>query len=186
MKSVPLNGDVFVSDLFLGDLNVFNSLFWDILRNVLSEIFNSVVVSYCDFFGDSLDFSLLSVFDLLDLLGNSFNFGLILVFDDLLLEGNVFDSALSFNHFFASINGGSNDLSIGGHGSGGWDGSGGSIVSSSDGVFFADSAGSTSIVVGGSGSGGGDIVGSGGGDVSSVSIGIACDIVGGSGGVVGA
>jgi len=57
--------------LFDWDLDVFNSLFWDVLRNVLSEIFNSVVVSDGDFLGDGLDLSLLSVLDLLDDLGNS-------------------------------------------------------------------------------------------------------------------
>ena len=114
IRVIPLNGDVFVSDLFLWDLNVFYSFLWDVLRDVLSEIFHSVVVCNSDLFRNSLDFSLLSVLDFLHLLGHSLHFGLVLVFDDLLLEGHVLDSALPFYHFFACVHGSADYLGISG------------------------------------------------------------------------
>lgn len=97
--------------MFLGDLNVFDSLFGDILRNVLSQILNSIVVGDSDFLRNGLNLSLLSVFNLLDLLGDSFNLGLILIFHDFLFKGNVFDSALALNNLFSSVDSSSNDLS---------------------------------------------------------------------------
>lgn len=90
------------------------------MRDILSKIFNSVVVSDSDFFRDGLHLSLLSVLHLLDLSGDSLNLGLVLVFDDLLFEGDVFDSALSLDDFLASVDCGANNSSnsiVGGGGS---------------------------------------------------------------------
>lgn len=113
MRGVPFDRDVFVSNCFFGNLNVFYSLFRNILGNVLSEIFNGIVIGDSDFLGNVLNLSFLSVLDLLDLLGNSLNFGLVLVLDDLLLEGHVFDSAFTLNDILSSINGGSNNIGSG-------------------------------------------------------------------------
>ena len=113
VDNLSLNRDVFVSDLFLGNLNIFNFLFRNVLRNVLSKILNGIVVGNSDLTRDGLNFSFFLVFDSLDLLGNSLDFGLILVLNDLLLEWNVFDPAFSLDDFFASVDGGSNNFGSG-------------------------------------------------------------------------
>lgn len=110
VHDLSLDGDVFVSDLLLGDLDVLDSLLGDVLRNVLTKILNGIVVSDGDFSGDSLDLSLFSVFGLFHFFGDSFDFSLVLVFDDFLFEGDVFDSAFSLDDFFASVDGGANDI----------------------------------------------------------------------------
>lgn len=70
---IPFDWNVFISDLFFGDLNVLNSLFRDILRDVLPQILNGIVISDSDFLRNGFNLPLLSVFDLLNLFGNSFN-----------------------------------------------------------------------------------------------------------------
>lgn len=112
MEGLPLDGDVLVADLFLGDLDVLDPLFRDVLGNVLSEVFNSVVISDSDLLGDGLDLPLLTVFHLLDLLGDTLHLGLILVFHDLLLEGHVLDPALTLDHLLASVDSSANHLGL--------------------------------------------------------------------------
>jgi hypothetical protein len=77
MKEIPFNGNIFISNLLFGDLDVLDSLFWDILRNVLPEIFNGIVISDSNFFGDCFNLSLLFVFNLFNLFGDPLNFSLI-------------------------------------------------------------------------------------------------------------
>ena len=91
--------------------NVFDLFFWDILRNVLSEIFDSIVISHGNFSRNLFDSDFISVFSDSSSFGDSLDFSLIFVFDDFLLEWNVFDSALSFNHFFCSVNNSVNNRS---------------------------------------------------------------------------
>eukprot|EP00178_Gracilaria_changii_P004745 TRINITY_DN1774_c0_g1_i1.p3 TRINITY_DN1774_c0_g1~~TRINITY_DN1774_c0_g1_i1.p3 ORF type:complete len:132 (-),score=11.04 TRINITY_DN1774_c0_g1_i1:222-617(-) len=111
MNDLSFDRNVFVSNLFLGNLNIFYSLFRYILRNVLSQIFNSVVIGNCDLTRNSLDFSLFLVFNSFDLLGNTFNLSLVFVFNDLLFEGNILDSAFSLDDLFSSVDGGSDNVS---------------------------------------------------------------------------
>lgn len=86
---------------FLGD--VFDLSFWDVLRNVLSEIFDGIVIGDGNFPRDLLDSNFFSVFGNFSSLGYSLYSAVILIFNDFLFERNVFDSALAFNHFFSSV-----------------------------------------------------------------------------------
>jgi hypothetical protein len=128
MDNLSFNWDVFVSDVLLGNLDVINSLFRDILRNVLSKILYSIVVSDSHLFGDGLDFSFFSIFNFFDFLWYSFNLSLILIFNNLLFKGNIFNSALSFDYLFACVDSCANDMAIRNNGAGrivvggsGWD-----------------------------------------------------------------
>lgn len=109
--NIPFNGNIFVSNLFLGNLNIFDDLFRYVLRNVLSKILNGIVVSDSDFLGDGFNLALLFVFHLFDFLWDTFDLGLILVFDDLLFEGHIFDTTLTLDDFLACVDCGSNNLS---------------------------------------------------------------------------
>jgi hypothetical protein len=111
-KGLPLDGDVLVADLLLGDLDVLDSLLRDVLGNVLSEVFNSVVISDSDLLGDGLDLPLLTVLHLLDFLGDTLHFGLVLVLHDLLLEGDVLDPALTLDHLLASVDSSADHLGL--------------------------------------------------------------------------
>ena len=110
--SVPLDGDILVPDLFLGDLNILDPLLRDILGDVLSEVLDGVVVGDGDFFGDGLDLAFLAVFHLFDLFGDTFDLGLVLVLHNLLLEGDVLDAALTLDDFLTSVDSGSDNLSL--------------------------------------------------------------------------
>ena len=144
------------------------------MRNVLTKILNGIVVSDSDFPGDRLDLSLFSVFGLFHFFGDSFDFSLVLVFDDFLFEGDVFDSAFSLDDFFASVDGGANDiLSV--------LASAADCVLSSGVVVGLVGVGACSVVVGG-GSGGvaGDVAGGGGGYSSAdcvVGAGVVVDVL---------
>lgn len=128
MHNLSFNWNVLVPDLFLWYLNVFDSLFWDVLRDVLSEIFNGIIVSYSDLLWNVLNFSFFSIFYFFSFFGDSLDGGLILVFNDLLFKGNILNSAFSLNDFFSSINSGSYDLSVSGSYGGGWNTGRGGIV----------------------------------------------------------
>ena len=170
VDNLSLNRNVFISDLFLGNLDIFDLLLRNILRDVLSEIFNGIVVGDSDLTRNSLDLSFLLVLNSLDLLGDSLHLGLVLVFKDLLLEWNVFDSALSLDHLFAGVDGGADNLFPTGSHSGfnsfsvaalDWDSSSDSFDS------LSSISGSFSVGIARLGDGGGDVVGVGGGDVLS-------------------
>lgn len=103
MIALPLDGDILIADLFLGNLNVFDGLLGHILRDVLPQILDSVVVSHGDFFGDLLDLPLFPVFDLLGGPGDSLDLGLVKIFDHLLLEGHIFDPTLALDDFLAMV-----------------------------------------------------------------------------------
>ena len=85
------------------------------MRNVLSEVLDSVVISHGHFLGDGLNLPLFLVLHLLHLLGHSLHLGLILVFNDLLLEGHVLDPALALDHFLAGVDSGANNLGAADH-----------------------------------------------------------------------
>jgi hypothetical protein len=143
MNNLSLNWDVFVSNVLFRDLNVIDSFFRDILRNVLPKILYGIVVSDSDFLGDVLNFSFFSIFNLFHFSWHSFNSSLILVFNDLLFEGHVFNSALSLDDLFTSVDGGANNVTrnnlgrivvglwdvggVGGGEVGGWDVVGGGV-----------------------------------------------------------
>jgi hypothetical protein len=98
--------------LFFWDLDVFDSGFWDVLGNVLSQIFDCVVVSDGHFSWDGLDFSFFLVFSNFSGLGDSFHSGLILVFDHFLLEGDIFNSAFSLDDLFSGVDCGVDNLLV--------------------------------------------------------------------------
>ncbi len=110
VDDLSLNWNVFVFlDLsFSGD--VFDGLLGNVLRNVLSQVLNGVIVGLGDFSWDGFDSLFLSVFSDFSGLGDSLDSDLVLVFNDFLLEWNVFDSALTLDDLFASVNNGVNDL----------------------------------------------------------------------------
>lgn len=122
VNDLSLNGDVFIADLLLGDLNILDPLLRNVLRDVLPEVLNGVVVSDSDLLGNGLNLPLFPVFDLLDLLGDSLDLGLVLVLDDLLLEGNVLDPALPLDDLLAGVHSSRNGHCGGSHnlGAAGW------------------------------------------------------------------
>ena len=115
MGGVPLDGDVLVPDLFLGDLDVLDPLFGNVLGDVLAKVLDGVVVGDCDLAGDGLDLPLLLVFDPLDLLGDPLDLGLVLVLDNLLLEGDVLDPALSLDDLLSGVDCGPHHLGAASH-----------------------------------------------------------------------
>ena len=112
VDDLSFDWDVLVSlDLsFLGDILDF--FFGDVLRNVLPEVLDGIVVGDTDFAGDFFDPLLFSVLSDFSGPGDSFNSGFILVFDDLLLEGDVLDSALSLDHFLGGVHSGVHNLGL--------------------------------------------------------------------------
>ena len=103
MNDLSLDGDVLVLFNFALLGNIFDLLFRDVLRNVLSEIFDSVVVSDSNFSRNLFDSDFFSVLSDSSSLGNSFDLGLILVLDNFLLERHIFDSAFALDDLFSSI-----------------------------------------------------------------------------------
>ena len=127
-KIVPLNRNIFVSDLLLGDLNVFNLFLRDILRNVLSKILNCIVVGNGNFTRNCLNLLFFFVFNSFHLLWNSLNLCLILILKNFLFEGNILNSAFSLDNFFSSVNSCSNDFCSAGN----WNSSSDSSLNSFD------------------------------------------------------
>ena len=152
-KHVPLNRDVLVSHVLLGHLHVFNGLLGHVLRNVLPQILNGVVVSNSDLFRDLLDLTLFPVLNLLDGLGDTLKLGLVLVFDNLLLKGHILDPALTFDHILAGADGSSNGSASHLLGGGSTDNSS-VICGSGSGASIACNIGGSGIYIVGSSSGG--------------------------------
>lgn len=100
---VPFDWDVFVFFNFSLFGDVFDLFFWDVLWDVLPEIFNGIVIGDCNFPWDFLNDLFLPVFGDGSFLGDSFNSSLILVFDNLFLKWNVFDSTFTLDHFFSCV-----------------------------------------------------------------------------------
>lgn len=90
--------------------NILNSLLGDVLRNVLSQIFNGVIVGFSNLSWNALDSLLLSIFSHSSGLWHSLHSHFILIFDDFLLEWNILNSALALDHFFPSVNSGVDNL----------------------------------------------------------------------------
>jgi len=111
MNNLSFDWDVFISNLFFGNLNILNLFFRHVLGNILSEIFDSVIISNCNFFRNCLNFPFLFIFHFFNFFWHSLHFCLVLVFDHFLLKRNIFNSTFSFYHFFSSINCCSNNLS---------------------------------------------------------------------------
>lgn len=109
---VPFDGDVFVADLFFGYLDVLYFFFGDVLRDVLAEVLDSIVVSDCHLSGDGLHLPFLLVFNSFHLLWHTLHLGLVLVFHNLLLERHVLDSALPLDHLFSCVHSCANDLGV--------------------------------------------------------------------------
>ena len=107
---VPFDWDVFVFFNFSLFGDVFDLFFWDVLWDVLPEIFNGIVIGDCNFPWDFLNDLFLPVFGDGSFLGDSFNSSLILVFDYLFLEGHILDSAFTLDHFFSCVDDGVDNL----------------------------------------------------------------------------
>lgn len=110
MDNLSLNWDVLILlDLpFPGD--ILNGFLRDILRNVLSQILNGVIVSLGDLSWNALDPLLFSVFSHFSCLWHSLDSHFISIFYDLFLEWHILDPALTFDHFCSSVHGCVNDL----------------------------------------------------------------------------
>jgi hypothetical protein len=104
--------NVFILFNFSFFSNVFNLSFWDVLRNVLTKIFNGIVVGNSDFPWDFFYSNLFSIFSDFSGLRNSFNSGIFLVFDNFFFEGDIFDSAFSLDNFFTSVDYSVNNLRL--------------------------------------------------------------------------
>lgn len=112
MNDLPFDWNVFVFlDLsFLG--NILDLSFGNVLRNILTKIFDGIVIGDGDFSGDFLNSDLLSVLGDSSSLWNSLDSGFVLVLDNLLLEWNVFNSAFTFNDLLASVDHCIHDLGL--------------------------------------------------------------------------
>jgi hypothetical protein len=117
---LPLDRDVFISDLFLGDLDVLYYLFRNILRYILSEVLYGVVVRYCNFLGNSFYLSFFLVLYLLDLFWNALHLRLIFILNNFLFKRHVFNPAFSLDDLLACVYCSSNDLPSSGYSSGAW------------------------------------------------------------------
>jgi len=115
VNNLSFDWDVFISNLLLRHLNVLNSLFRDILRDVLSKILDCIIVSDSDFPWDGLHLSFLSVFNLFHFFGDSLNLSLVLVVYNLLLKRHIFNSALSLDHICSSVHIGSHQMRVSSH-----------------------------------------------------------------------
>lgn len=105
VNNLPFDWDVFVSFNFTFLGNILDFFFWDILGDVLSKIFDGIVVGDGNFSRNFFDSLFFSIFCDFSSSGYSFNSSFILVFNDLFLERNVLDSAFSLDDLFASVDG---------------------------------------------------------------------------------
>lgn len=102
--------DVFVFFDFSLSGYILNCFFWNILRNVLSEILDCVVVGLGHFSWNLLNSLFLTIFNNFSGSRNSLDSGLIFVFEDLSFEWHVLDSALSLDDLSTCIDGSVDNL----------------------------------------------------------------------------
>lgn len=107
---LSFNRDVFVLFNFSFLSYVLNLFFRDILRNILPQVFDGIIVSDSYFSWNFFDSSLFSV--LCDFSGSwdSLDSSFLSVIDDFFLEWHIFDSAFSLDDFSTGVNNGIDDM----------------------------------------------------------------------------
>ena len=112
MNDLSFDWNIFILFNFSFFSNIFNLSFWNVLRNILTKIFNGIVVSDSDLPWNFFYSNFLSIFCDFSGLRNSFNSGIFLIFNNFFFEGDIFDSALSLYYFFTSVDYSVNNLRL--------------------------------------------------------------------------
>lgn len=100
---LPLYRDILISNLLLGDMNVFDYFFRDNLRDVLSKILDSIVICYSNLFRNIFNPAFLSVFHFFHLLRYPHHYCLVFILNYLLFEWNIFNPTFTLYNFLPHI-----------------------------------------------------------------------------------
>lgn len=99
VNDLSFNWNVFILFNFSFSSNVIDLFFWDILWNILTKIFDSIVIGNGDFSWNTFDSNFFFIFDNFSFFGNSFDSRLVSVFNNFFFEWNVLNSTLSLDNF---------------------------------------------------------------------------------------
>ena len=103
MNNLSFDWNIVISFNFSFSSYVFYSFLWNMLRNVLSKILDSIIIDFSHLSGYLFYDSLLFILSNSSGSWNSINMLLISILNDFLFKRNIFYSALSLDDFFSHI-----------------------------------------------------------------------------------
>jgi len=103
MNNLSFNWNILIFFNFSLFSNILNLFFWNILWDILSQIFNSIIISNCNFSWYLFNSYLLSVLCYFSCFWNSLYSCIVLVLYNFLLEWNVLNSAFTFYDLFTGV-----------------------------------------------------------------------------------
>ena len=112
MNNLSFDWNIVISFNFSFSSYVFCSFLWNMLRNVLSKILDSIIIDFSHLSGYLFYDSLLFILSKSSGSWNSINMLLISILNDFLFKRNIFNSTFSFNNLFSHINSCVNDLRL--------------------------------------------------------------------------
>lgn len=102
MENLPFHWDVLIFNVFALHWHILSIVFWNYLRDISSNMLNSIIVSRCDFPGHDIHFDDFLVVGDGPTPGDERIPGFIYVVDDFLFHRDILDSAFSFDQILSN------------------------------------------------------------------------------------